>query len=96
MKYRILMRLRKTGNFYYFSHWDDKDPRIARGVTALYRHRSVLFPSVKAACAVVRRIDPVKYRVLIVRDIKDDRKEREFCLNFAAEELAMKHLKEGS
>ena len=94
MQYRILMRLRKTGNFYYFSHWDKDDPSKPRGVSPLNRRKSLLFPSVKAACAVVRRIDPVKYRVLIRRDVKDDSAEREFRLNFAAEEMAMRHLKE--
>ena len=66
MEYRILMRLRKTGNFYYFSHFDSKGYLVPRGVHLYRREHAALFGSIFDACFCIRKFDLDKYRCVVV------------------------------
>lgn len=71
MQYVIKLKHKRTGNSYYFKKFDGVDsegrPRPVSSMTH-YRDLSLRikrFPSIEAACDVVRQIDQKKWNCLI-------------------------------
>lgn len=69
MKYVIRMRLIRTGNHYYFKEFDGSDSAgrpVPRSVSPRYSERCTRFPSIKAACGVVKKLDHTKWKPVII------------------------------
>lgn len=69
MKYFILMKHRRCGQVYCFSHFEEYGDGL-RAVNTMLYHADVnakSYPSIAAACADYKLIDKTKWRPLIVR-----------------------------
>lgn len=73
MKYVIRLHHKVTGNSYYFEKWNGtyedgrKKPKSIMAYSRRIGMKScAVFPSIASACAVVRELDPNKWKSLIV------------------------------